>query len=171
MRPGMFVAVEVLVGTSAVSTLLPASALWEDPLSGDWVVFVVTEDAGLAEPEVPSDEIPEQPRAVEMRRVTIVADGGNRVAVDGVDENEWVVTLGQQLLRESLESSDGGALSARVRPTSWDRILGLAALQREDLLEQFLAKQRVVARTLGAELPESTAEVDAAIRAAEAGDR
>ena len=171
LRPGMFVAVEVLVGTSAVSTLLPASALWEDPFTGDWVVFVVTEDAGLAEPEAPSDEIPEQPRAVEMRQVTVVADGGNRVAVEGIDADEWVVTLGQQLLRESLESTGGGALTARVRPTSWDRILDLAALQREDLLEQFLAKQRVVARTLGAELPESTAEVDAAIRAAETGDR
>jgi hypothetical protein len=171
LRPGMFVAVEVLVGTSSESTLLPASALWEDPLTGDWVVFVVTDDAGLVEPETPTDEIPEQSRAVEMRPVTIVADGGNRVAVDGVEAGEWVVTLGQQLLRESLESSDDGSLSARVRPTSWNRILDLAALQREDLLEQFLAKQRVVARTLGAELPKSTAEVDAAIRAAEAGQR
>jgi hypothetical protein len=70
-----------------------------------------------------------------------------------------------------MQSSDGGPLSARVRPTTWDRILDLAALQREDLLERFLAKQRVVARTLGAELPKSTAEVDAAIRAAEAGQR
>jgi RND family efflux transporter MFP subunit len=171
LRPGMFVAVEVLVGTSSESTLLPASAIWEDPLTGDWVVFVVTENAGLVEPEAPSDEIPEQARAVEMRPVTIVADGGNRVAVDGVDAGEWVVTLGQHLLRESMQSSDGGPFSARVRPTTWDRILDLAALQREDLLEQFLAKQRVVARTLGAELPKSTAEVDAAIRAAEAGQR
>jgi len=168
LRPGMFVAVEILVGTSSVSTLLPASALWEDPLTGDWVVFVVTEDDGLTEPETPSDEVPARPRRVEARPVTVIADGGSRVAVDGVREGEWIVTLGQQLLQGSLEAVDGGSVSARVRPTSWDRILELAGLQREDLLERFLAKQRIVARSLGAELPSSTAEVDAAIRAAEA---
>jgi RND family efflux transporter MFP subunit len=171
LRPGMFVAVEVLVGTSVVSTVLPASALWEDPLTGDWVVFVVTDDDGLAEPEAPSDEVPDDVREIEVRPVTVVADGGSRVAVDGVGNGEWVVTVGQQLLQRDLEAADGGTMSARVRPTTWGRILDLAALQREDLLEQFLAKQRVVARTLGAELPESTAEVDAAIRAAETGER
>jgi RND family efflux transporter MFP subunit len=165
LRPGMFVPVEVLVGRSAASTLLPSSALWENPLTGDWVVFVVNDDAGLAEPEVPSDEVPDEARTVEVRPVTVVADGGSRVAVDGVDENEWVVTIGQHLLQESLETSDG-PIFARVRPTTWAHLLDLASLQREDLLEGFLAKQRVVARTLGAELPKSTAEVDQAIRAA-----
>jgi RND family efflux transporter MFP subunit len=171
LRPGMFVAVEVLVGSSVASTLLPSSALWEDPLTGDWVVFVVTEDDGLAEPEAPSDEVPSRARRVEVRPVSVVADGGSRVAVDGVEEHEWVVTVGQHLLQESLDTSDDGQISARVRPTSWGRILELAALQREDLLAGFLAKQRIVARTLGAELPESTAEVDEAIRAAAAGER
>jgi multidrug efflux pump subunit AcrA (membrane-fusion protein) len=170
LRPGMFVAVEVLVGTSAASTLLPSSALWENPLTGDWVVFVITEDEGLSEPEAPSDEVPDQARRVEVRTVTIVADGGSRVAVDGVDENEWVVTIGQHLLQESLEAGDG-PISARVRPTAWDHIMDLASLQREDLLERFLAKQRIVARTLGAELPKSTAEVDEAIRTADSSGR
>jgi RND family efflux transporter MFP subunit len=171
LRPGMFVEVEVLVGRSAASTLLPASALWEDPLTGDWVVFVVTDDDGLVEPEAPSDEVPARERGVQVRQVRVIADGGSRVAVDGVDDGEWVVTVGQHLLQESLDTGDEGALAARVRPISWGRILELAGLQREDLLEGFLAKQRIVARTLGAELPESTAEVDAAIRAAEAGKR
>jgi RND family efflux transporter MFP subunit len=171
LRPGMFVEVEVLVGSSAASTLLPASALWEDPLTGDWVVFVVAEDDGLTEPETPNDEVPPRARRVEVRPVVIVADGGSRVAVDGVDEDEWVVTVGQHLLQESLDTTDGGELAARVRPTSWGRILELAELQREDLLAGFLAKQRIVARTLGAELPESTAQVDAAIRGAETGKR
>jgi hypothetical protein len=140
-------------------------------LTGDWLVFVVTEDDDLLEPSAPSDDMPNRPRRVEARPVTVTADGGSRVAVDGVDQGEWVVTLGQQLLQESLDAADGGAITARVRPTTWDHILDLAALQREDLLEQFLAKQRIVARTLGAELPDSTAEVDAAIRAAAAGER
>ena len=170
LRPGMFVAVEVLAGSTAASTLLPSSALWENPLTGDWVVFVVTDDTGLAEPEAASNDVPNQPRAVEIRRVTVVADGGSRVAVQGVDENEWVVTIGQHLLQESLEAT-GGAILARVRPTTWTHILDLASLQREDLLERFLAKQRVVARTLGAELPESTAAVDEVIRAAAAEER
>jgi hypothetical protein len=53
-----------------------------------------------------------------------------------------------------------------VRPTSWQRVLELQGLQREDLLEGFLAKQRRLAGVLGAELPASSEAVDEALAAA-----
>ena len=55
---------------------------------------------------------------------------------------------------------------ARVRPIPWAQVLELEDLQREDLLERFLTKQRLVARAFGAELPESPEAVDEALRAA-----
>ena len=44
---------------------------------------------------------------------------------------------------------------ARVRATSWQRVLELQGLQREDLLEGFLDKQRRISRAIGARLPAS----------------
>jgi hypothetical protein len=167
-RPGMFIEARILIGRSTPATLAPASAIWENPLTGDRVVFVVVDDDGLAEPEAPSDEIPDRPRSVEMRPVVVLAEGRGIVGIRGADAGEWVVTLGQHLLQERRSATGGSAVTARVRPTSWSRVLELAGLQREDLLAQFLAKQRVVARALGAELPQSTAQVDEALRAAAA---
>jgi hypothetical protein len=175
LRPGMFVTVRVLYGTGERSTLVPASAVWEDPRTGDPTVLVVADASGLVEAETPGGEIPEEPRLVVQRPVEVLADGGARLGVRGVAEGEWVVTLGQHLLAESREAvADGGqtagaGVPARVRPTSWARVLELEGLQREDLLEGFLAKQRAVARTLGAELPASTAQVEQALEAAKAG--
>ncbi len=166
LRPGMFVTVRVLYGVSERATLIPASALWEDPLTGNWTVFVVENSTGLSEPAVPGgEEIPEIPRTVNQRVVRRLAEGRGRIAVDGVTEGEWVVILGQHLLQESLEALGGQAPSARVRAISWAQVLELESLQREDLLERFLAKQQRVARAFGAELPRSTAAVDEALRA------
>jgi hypothetical protein len=49
-------------------------------------------------------------------------------------------------------------------------VLELEGLQREDLLEGFLAKQRAVARAFGAEIPDSTAQVEEVLRSAAAED-
>jgi hypothetical protein len=57
---------------------------------------------------------------------------------------------------------------ARVRAISWKRVLELQNLQDEDLLEGFLAKQRIVAAALGAEIPASEEEVDRVLEAAAA---
>ena len=75
------------------------------------------------------------------------AEGRSSFGVRGVRPGEWVVVVGQHLLR-----SDGPA-SARVRATTWERVLGLQALQREDLLRGFLEKQREIARSRGAVPP------------------
>lgn len=166
LRPGMFVTVRVLYGASERATLIPASALWEDPLTGDWIVFVVQDRAGLAEANAPGGEIPATLRAVVRRPVELLAEGRGRMAVAGVEDGEWVVTLGQHLLQDSLDEGGGDVAPARVRPVPWAYVLELEGLQREDLLEGFLAKQRLVARAFGAELPESPAAVDEALRLA-----
>ena len=165
LRPGMFVTVRVLYGATEAATLLPASALWEDPLSGDWSVFVV-DGTGLTEPEIHGGEIADTPRSVVQRPVELLADNDGRAGVTGVEPEEWVVILGQHLLQEQLEVGDGETVTARVRPTTWQHVLSLEQLQREDLLERFMAKQRAVAHVLGADLPESPAAVDAALEAA-----
>jgi hypothetical protein len=98
--------------------------------------------------------------------VRVLAEGRGRSGVEGVEEGEWVVTVGQHLLHEQMQAADAEAVEARVRPTSWQRVLELQGLQREDLLEGFLAKQRRLAGVLGAELPASSEAVDEALAAA-----
>ncbi len=96
----MFVTVRVLYGASERATLVPASALWEDPRTGDWIVFVVRDRDGLSEATAPGGEISDSPRSVVRRPVDLLAEGRGRVAVAGVEDGEWVVTLGQHLLHE-----------------------------------------------------------------------
>ncbi len=121
---------------------------------------------GLAEATAPGGEIPDTLRSVVRRPVELLAEGRGRVAVAGVEDGEWVVTLGQHLLQQSLDEGGGDTAPARVRPVPWVYILELEGLQREDLLEGFLAKQRLVARAFGAGLPANPAAVDEALRRA-----
>lgn len=138
LRPGMFVTVDVLYGQSRQATLVPASAIWEDPRTGVQGIYVA---------QAASPQSPEQPRKVELRQIQVLAEGRGLVGVEGIREGEWVVTVGQNLLAQD------GAGSARVRPVTWDRVLQLQGLQREDLLRSFLDKQQRWARSRGAEPP------------------
>ncbi len=93
------------------ATLVPASALWEDPRTGDWTVFVVEDGDGLIEPDSPGGEIPDDSaRRYPGGPSSVLAEGRGRVGGRGVDEGEWVVTLGQHLLQESLDAAGGQAL-------------------------------------------------------------
>lgn len=161
LRPGMFVSVAVLYGESESATLVPLSALWENPRSGRQGVFVV--DGSFEEPPPPQkvqpgeEDAPVDPaaiaerdseaRPVTFRDVEVVAEGRSTVGVRGVEQGEWVVTVGQNLIRQDDDAQ------ARVRPASWQRILDLQTLQKEDLLKRFLDKQQRLAQTIGAELP------------------
>jgi hypothetical protein len=102
---------------------------------------------------------------VAFHRVDVLAEGARAIGVSGIQEGAWVVTVGQHLLGQI-----GGATSAaRVRPVAWERVQALQALQNEDLLEQFLAKQQTVAAALGAEIPASEDEVTRVLEEAAAG--
>ena len=168
LRPGMFVTARILVGESREATLVPVSAVREDPVTGERGVFAVDEAAGLREPAAGVGESAEEPRAVSFRPVTVLAEGGGRAGVEGIDEGTWVVTVGQQLLAGATAGAETAAagrapqeaVAARVRPVSWARVLGLQDLQDEDLLEGFLDKQQKLAAALGAEIPESESVVD-----------
>ncbi len=183
LRPGNYLTVHILYGESRRATLVPASAVWEDPGSGRRGVFAVESAAGLMPPGEGSsgssgvaeadDEPPQssdESRAIIFRPVEILAEGQGTMGVDGVRDGEWVVVIGQHMLREQARDeqrqdgaqSAGGPLTARarVRPISWQRVQELQGLTREDLLAGFLDKQQKVAAALGAEIPDSEAAVD-----------
>jgi RND family efflux transporter MFP subunit len=161
LRSGMFLTVRILYGTSDEATLVPTSALWEDPRSGERGVFVVDEAEGLVAPSQGRAENPENARQVSFRRVTIRAEGRGSVGVEGLETGEWVVISGQHLLRRNIEDAagEGDTTEARIRPTTWERVAALQGLQREDLLNEFLDKQQRVARALGADIPEDESVV------------
>jgi HlyD family secretion protein len=161
LLPGMFVTVDVLYGESERATLVPLAAVWEDPRSGERGVWTVdlsapaaadgergdsTERAAAAAPPR-RDAVSADAYRVGFRAVDVLAEGSDAAGVDGVAPGTWVVTVGQHLL------ADRDAESARVRPTTWERVIELQSLQREDLLEGFLEEQQRQARLRGAEPP------------------
>lgn len=135
LNPGRFVTVDLLYGESRTSTLVPNSAVYTDPNSGAEGVFVVNSSQLGFQPEGSEDGETavslSPPQEILRRTVTILAEGRMEVAVEGVEPGEWVVAVGQDLI-----SSDRNR--ARVRAASWERIIRLQGLQREDLLRQVL---------------------------------
>ena len=59
---------------------------------------------------------------------------GPEAGIRGIEEDQWVVTLGQNLL-------GGEAGKARVRPVKWAWVERLQYLQREDLMESLFLQQ------------------------------
>ena len=195
LRPGMFVTVHVLYGESEEATLVPASALWQDPGSGAFGVYLVEEAEGLAEPEAAPEitaPVPREIRAARFREVEVLAEGRGMVGVAGVEPGDWVVVVGQHLIHQAARTQAGGreggdgrrgegdlaarapdprevAVAVRVRPTTWNRVTSLQDLQDEDLLRGFLDRHRVAVRAFGAEIPEDPHAVDELVAARSAG--
>lgn len=134
LRPGMFVTVDVFHGESAQATLVPLSALYEDPVTGRIGVFVSQKEfeaAQVDETGVPHSASLSEPVPFLFVGVDLIAEGRMDAAVRGVDEGDWVVTVGQNLL-------GGENPQARVRPVAWERVQRLQRLQREDLMEDVI---------------------------------
>lgn len=144
LKPGMFVNVDVFYGESQQATIIPNSALYEDPASGAIGVFVATSlglEVDVMQPESEDDVAPlSEPTSIAFQEVDVVAEGHDFSGIRGINENTWVVTLGQHLLR-------GKEPKARVRVTTWDRLVVLQNLDREDFLKQFLEKQQRMAKS------------------------
>ncbi len=142
--PGMFISVDIYYGESAPSTLVPASALYEDPTTGERGIFVTSQAPGElpAGGTAPDTALP-PPLALSFRPVEVVAEAAHTIGVEGVRPGEWVVVIGQHLLANQ---GDENAPQGRPRVMTWERIMELQQLQREDLLEQFLDRQRQAAR-------------------------
>lgn len=131
LRPGMFVPVDILYGQSQQATLVPTSALFTDPDTGQSGIFVLTGTVTLPAVGGPAPPPLSEPVPVEFRPVAIIARGAMEVAVSGVAAGDWVVTLGQDLLST-------GRSQARVRAVTWDHVMTLQGLKREDLLDAVL---------------------------------
>ena len=144
LKPGMFVSVDVYYGESQQSAVVPNSALYEDPSSGAIGVYVATSLGLETMPILPEEDDGQapysEPTPMEFREVEVIARGHDLTGVAGIDDNAWVVTVGQQLLR-------GDNPQARTRATTWNRLIVMQNLQREDLLKQFLDKQQRLARS------------------------
>ncbi|WP_372633379.1 efflux RND transporter periplasmic adaptor subunit [Fodinibius sp.] len=135
LRPGMFVPVDILYGESRQATIIPSSALFTDPNTGEDGVYVATSLGSEIEPAEQGDgeNLPPltEPTEVQFQPVDVVAEGRLEVGIEGIESGSWVVTVGQDLLVT-------GPGQARVRASSWDRILALQGLQRQDLLQRVL---------------------------------
>lgn len=147
LLPGMFVTVDILYGESEQATLVPKSAIYEDPGTGATGIFVAPSLGLETVPAAPAGDEPPPltaPTLTEFRRVDVLAEGRHVVGVSGIDPDQWVVVVGQHLL--SSQDPQAGPPRARVRPVTWERLIELQGLQREDLLRQFMEKQQRVAK-------------------------
>jgi len=141
LKPGMFVTVDIFYGESEQATLVPQSALFENPTTGVTGVYVARDTINAGQPTLnppPGDEEPislTPPVTFEFVQVEVIAEGRMSVGVRGVDAGDWVVTLGQHLF--------GGAEGeARVRVVQWPWVEQLQKLQRQDLLEEVFEQNR-----------------------------
>ncbi len=80
---GMFATVDVLIGSVKNSNIIPADAILEDEKG----YFVYVNDNGTAK----------------IRRVKILLDSGDLVAVKGLKEGEEVVVLGKEILTNGMK--------------------------------------------------------------------
>jgi RND family efflux transporter MFP subunit len=138
LKPGMFIPVDILYGDSRQATLIPTSALYTNPETGNEGVFVASSIGMEIEPadSIDPDNPPPltEPTGVEFKEVNVIARGGMEIAVAGVESGSWVVTVGQNLL-------SAGRGTARVRTVDWEHIISMQQLQRQDLLQQVLNRQ------------------------------
>ncbi|WP_263786744.1 efflux RND transporter periplasmic adaptor subunit [Salinibacter grassmerensis] len=147
LNPGMFVEVDVAYGESERATIVPLSALYEDPASNTRGVFV----APTLGTEIPVD-VPEDfdtdnpppltpPTPTTFREVEVLAEGQQTAGIRGVEPGDWIVTVGQ----DQVSSAGQERVNARVRPMSWSRLMSLQRLQDTDLLYDVLERQQRVA--------------------------
>ena len=137
LLPGMFVTVDILYGESEQTTIIPLSAIFRQPQTGETGVFVATSfglEAELIE-QLENGEATSNlsnPTDVEFLPIEIVARGRDAAGVEGIRSGDWVVTVGQNLLVRDNSSQ------ARVRPVSWFSIMEMQRLQPQDLLREIM---------------------------------
>lgn len=156
--PGMFVTVDVLHGSTETTTLVPRSALFARPGSGERGLYVVDlGDTQLRLAEGDSVGSLTSPVETRFRTAELTAEGSQVVGLENVDPGTWVVVIGQHLLEDQ---GTGGVASARIRPVGWERIVDLQQLQRQDFVQQFLEKQQRLARAWRDSVRQDTSTTD-----------
>ncbi len=147
LLPGMFVQVDIFYGESEQATLIPRSALYDNPRTGEKGVFVASALGEEMSIETTSDSDDEkaaltEPTPVQFQPVDVVAEGSDVAGVRGIDPGTWVVTVGHELLMRG----GGDTVDARVRAMEWERIMSLQRLQDQDVLHDFLERQQRMAK-------------------------
>lgn len=136
--PGMFVPVDILYGESEQATLIPKTALYTNPLSGETGVYVASSIGSEIVPvESDSDFLAPltEPVQITFKPISVLARGRMNLGVTGINNGDWIVTIGQNLL-------SSGRSEARVRTVSWIRVIALQQLKREDLLDRILSQPK-----------------------------
>jgi RND family efflux transporter MFP subunit len=144
MRSGMYVDVNIFYGESELTTLIPNSALHEDPRTGRLGVFLATD---LSNRSLSSDRKTAATDIIDeeaifgfvFREVHVTARGRSATGVRGLEPGDWVVAVGHDLLargrnRESQE--------ARVRVIEWDHLTHLQQLQERDILRAYMERHQ-----------------------------
>ena len=142
LKSGMFVTVDVFYGESEKATLIPLSALYENPMTGGTGVYVSRDTLSRIQTEPTSggnsqDRSLTEPVAFDFVPVEVIAKGRMSAGIRGIEPESWVVTIGQDLL-----AGDSG--QARVRPVDWSWVEQLQNLQREDLLEEMVNGKQAI---------------------------
>jgi RND family efflux transporter MFP subunit len=152
LLPGMFVTVDIMYGESEQATIIPLSAIYRHPRTGQTGVYVAPDYGAETEPveQVDSSNPPplSQPTMVEFVGIDVVAQGRETAGVVGVQGGDWIVTVGQNLL---INNESG---TARIRATSWNRIIRMQQMKPEDLLRDIM-NERMAERTVTSESTES----------------
>ncbi|MCI0691865.1 efflux RND transporter periplasmic adaptor subunit [candidate division KSB1 bacterium] len=138
LKSGMFVAVDIYYGESEQATLVPLSALYENPATGATGIYVSQDSldgesvGAMTDGQAASLTAPVSFKFVP---VEVIAKGRMEAGVRGVEPGSWVVTIGKDLL-------GGETGTARVRPVNWRWVEQLQHLQRDDLLQEVLKRQQ-----------------------------
>ena len=138
LRPGMFVGVDVHYGESEQATLVPLSALYEDPVSGGTGLYVsrtALEEDTSGDPGNGDSRSLIGPVQFDFVPVKVIAKGRMRAGISGVEPGRWVVTIGQDLL-------SGQSGQARVRIVDWDWVEQLQEMERQELLKDVMERQQ-----------------------------
>lgn len=138
LRSGMFVTVDVLYGSSEEAVLIPNNALHRHPQTGEEGIFLMESPGSEYEPrpQMPgSPPVLSSPRAVSFVAVEVFASGRMASGVRGIEEGDWVVTVGKELLM-------GNSTEARARVISWERIMEMQQTQSRDLFKLIDERQQ-----------------------------
>tara|TARA_R110002096_G_scaffold329006_8_gene523107 strand:+ start:3659 stop:4954 length:1296 start_codon:yes stop_codon:yes gene_type:complete len=134
LNPGMYVPVDVHFGESQQATLIPTSAIFIDPQTGREGIYIANSIGSEIEPVSDTSDNRSaltEPTGVVFQEIDIIARGKMAVGVIGLESGKWIITLGQNLLAE-------GKNEARVKTITWDHVLNLQSMQKEDLLKEII---------------------------------
>lgn len=152
LLPGMFVTVDIMYGESEQATLIPLSSIYRHPRTGETGVYVASDYGMETDPveQVDSSNPPplSQPTRVEFVGIDVIAQGRETAGVVGIQAGDWIVTVGQNLL---INNESG---SAKIRATSWNRIIRMQQMNPKDLLRDIM-NERMAERSAVNELTES----------------